>query len=186
MYAAVLNIFSAKAGYGARNVLQLTRFPGADVEVPRLDESQKEVVSLVAQHALARRLVHIGQSLSPVHTLAPLQKIDALLVAVAAGIMGLESQDLPFAVQSRIALPIRHSDPIPGWGAGACRAQFLSTAAREEEKIQALVCNMALDGRPVPDALRRVVERLGNRQLGNRQDLEEGDLSALKPGCRRA
>jgi hypothetical protein len=160
----------------ARDTLRLDQYPLEAAEIPRLAVEEKQVVNLIAQHALARRLVHVGQSLPPARALLPLQKIDALLVAVTAGLMGKCVQDLSLSQQLRVGLPFRHSGSIPG-GSGSTYAQYFLAAARAEEKIRAMVANLVVDGLPVPPTLRLVVARFEERQ-----SVEEGDFTASETG----
>jgi hypothetical protein len=80
-------------------------------------------------------LVHAGQSLPPARALRPLQKIDALLVAVLASLVVSSVDELSLSQQLRVGLPFRHSGPILGGGwAGACAVLVSGGGGRREDQ----------------------------------------------------
>ena len=127
----------------------------------------------LARSALSSRLVKVAQSLPSAFTHIPLQDVDCLLSAVAAGAMDSSLDKLSPALRGRLTLPTRLSGSIPG-AAVPAPAAFVRAAAVAEKSILARAASM-IPG-TIPSALQRTLARINSRAAL----VDSGSLSAAE------
>lgn len=149
------------AHLGDDNVNELAAsigFDGIDRDVPCYPKSEAQCRNLVARYCLGRRHNHSVRMLPPAITNGHIQKIDALLCGVMAGIMKTPMDALSPAQQRRIVLPARWGGSMPG-AAVTSEAQFLNATVAARERVRSVAMGLEEAGRPIPPALNAILER---------------------------
>jgi hypothetical protein len=150
------------------------RFEDKIASSPALEQDvDTQLQFFLARSALSSRLVKVAQSLPSAFTSLPLQDVDSLLAAVAAGAMDTSVDKLSPALRGRLTLPTRLSGSIPG-AAIPAPAAFVRATAFAEKSILARASSMAPG--TIPSALKCTLARLTTRAA-----LEDsGSLSAAE------